>query len=49
LTHGFVVDFRSAEDRDYYVKTDPAHQAFVASLGGLVNKLVVLDFIDGVY
>ncbi|KAF5685797.1 hypothetical protein FCIRC_3286 [Fusarium circinatum] len=30
ITHGFVATFESAEDRDYYVKTDPAHQAFIA-------------------
>ncbi|CAK7224495.1 hypothetical protein SBRCBS47491_005571 [Sporothrix bragantina] len=49
VTHGFVVEFASAEDRDYYVKTDPAHQAFVKSLDGLVTKAVVVDFTDGEY
>merc|ERR1712000_50070 len=32
ITHGFVVEFNSAEDRDFYVKTDPAHQAFIKSI-----------------
>ncbi|KAF5564461.1 hypothetical protein FNAPI_2169 [Fusarium napiforme] len=32
ITHGFVATFESAEDRDYYVKTDPAHQAFIAKM-----------------
>ncbi|KAF5988007.1 hypothetical protein FBULB1_1648 [Fusarium bulbicola] len=36
ITHGFVATFESAEDRDYYVKTDPAHQAFIAQ-GQLTN------------
>ncbi|EHK16098.1 uncharacterized protein TRIVIDRAFT_65083 [Trichoderma virens Gv29-8] len=49
ITHGFVAEFSSAEDRDYYVKTDPVHQAFVKSLGGLIDKAVVVDFNDGVY
>ncbi|KAK2478257.1 hypothetical protein H9L39_10745 [Fusarium oxysporum f. sp. albedinis] len=31
ITHGFVATFESAEDRDYYVKTDPAHQTFIAN------------------
>ncbi|KAL2760181.1 hypothetical protein ACRALDRAFT_1091148 [Sodiomyces alcalophilus JCM 7366] len=44
ITHGFVVEFASAEDRDYYVKDDPAHQAFVKSIGGLIEKAVVVDF-----
>ncbi|KAL1896399.1 hypothetical protein Sste5346_004785 [Sporothrix stenoceras] len=49
ITHGFVVEFASAADRDYYVKTDPAHQAFVKSLDGLVTKAVVVDFSNGEY
>lgn len=49
MTHGFVVEFASAEDRDYYVTTDPAHQDFVKSIGDVLEKPVVLDFSDGVY
>ncbi|KAJ3544301.1 hypothetical protein NM208_g3130 [Fusarium decemcellulare] len=49
ITHGFVVEFNSAEDRDYYVKTDPAHQDFIKSIGGLVEKAIVVDFSNGVY
>lgn len=44
-----MVEFSSAEDRDYYVKTDPAHQAFVKSIGDLVEKAIVVDFTNGVY
>lgn len=49
LTHGFVVTFASVEDRDYYVSTDPVHKAFVGSVGDIVEKVTVLDFLDGVY
>ncbi|KAF4973178.1 hypothetical protein FZEAL_9395 [Fusarium zealandicum] len=49
ITHGFVAEFNTAEDRDYYVKTDPAHQAFVKSIGGLLDKAIVVDFTNGVY
>ncbi|KAK4221162.1 dabb-domain-containing protein [Podospora fimiseda] len=49
ITHGFVVEFESVEDRDYYVATDPAHQAFVKSIGDVVIKAIVVDFEDGVY
>ncbi|KAG7412297.1 hypothetical protein Forpe1208_v008706 [Fusarium oxysporum f. sp. rapae] len=49
ITHGFVATFESAEDRDYYVKTDPAHQAFIANVGGLLEKAIVVDFTNGVY
>ncbi|KAJ5770240.1 uncharacterized protein N7511_002291 [Penicillium nucicola] len=47
ITHAFVVEFASAEDRDYYVKQDPAHQAFMKSLGGIIAKAQVIDFTDG--
>ncbi|KAL2265548.1 hypothetical protein VTJ83DRAFT_6648 [Remersonia thermophila] len=49
LTHGFVAEFASVEDRDYYVSTDPAHKEFVKSIIDLLEKPVVLDFSDGVY
>ncbi|KAL2022811.1 hypothetical protein VTK56DRAFT_4627 [Thermocarpiscus australiensis] len=49
MTHGFVVEFASAEDRDYYVTKDPAHLAFAKSLEGLLEKATVVDFIDGEY
>ncbi|EWG39682.1 hypothetical protein FVEG_15058 [Fusarium verticillioides 7600] len=49
ITHGFVATFESAEDRDYYVKTDPAHQAFIAKVGSVVEKAIVVDFMNGVY
>ena len=42
-----MVEFASKEDRDYYIKSDPAHHEFAAKLiaaaGGLDNVLV-LDF-----
>ncbi|KAJ5432945.1 uncharacterized protein N7458_012101 [Penicillium daleae] len=49
ITHAFVVEFASAEDRDYYVREDPVHKAFVQSLNGVVEKAQVVDFTDGVF
>ncbi|KAK4452537.1 hypothetical protein QBC34DRAFT_26714 [Podospora aff. communis PSN243] len=49
MTHGFVVEFASVEDRDYYVNKDPAHLAFVKSIEALVDKATVVDFNDGAY
>ncbi|KAI9839572.1 MAG: hypothetical protein M1819_002198 [Sarea resinae] len=49
LTHGFVVEFESEEDRAYYVHKDPAHLGFVKSLDGIVVGARVLDFVPGVY
>jgi hypothetical protein len=44
-----VVEFSTVEDRDYYVSKDPAHMAFVKSVGALVDKAIVVDFANGVY
>ncbi|PHH85861.1 hypothetical protein CDD83_11079 [Cordyceps sp. RAO-2017] len=53
LTHVFVVDFASVADRDYYVKQDAAHAAFVArhltAPGAAVERAMVLDFEPGVF
>jgi hypothetical protein len=49
LTHGFVVEFENASDRDYYVQKDPAHQTFVKSLGDQVVDVRVVDYEPGVF
>ncbi|CAM1509130.1 Fc.00g028690.m01.CDS01 [Cosmosporella sp. VM-42] len=49
ITHAFVVEFESVEDRDYYVKKDPEHLAFIKSLGGVLVKPQVIDFTPGVF
>ena len=47
FTHGFVCEFTSAEDRDYYVAEDPTHQDFVKTLDGKVADVQVFDFEPG--
>lgn len=50
--YGFIVEFESASDRDYYTAQDPAHRAFVQSLAGvaeLPGGVGVLDFEPGVF
>ncbi len=42
-------EFQSEEDRKYYLEKDPAHLEFVASLGGLVENVRVVDFEPGKY
>ncbi|KPM38438.1 hypothetical protein AK830_g8132 [Neonectria ditissima] len=49
ITHAFVVEFASAEDRDYYVTMDPAHLGFVKGLGDLLEKAQVIDFTPGTF
>ena len=42
--HAYVSTFRNAEERDYYLDTDPAHQAFKAMIIDKVADAVVYDF-----
>ncbi|KAL6710815.1 hypothetical protein ACN47E_007872 [Coniothyrium glycines] len=46
-SHGFVVEFENAEDRDYYVYRDPAHQEFVKFVGNVVAGVKVVDYEPG--
>jgi len=49
LTHGFVVEFASPEDRDYYVTKDPSHMAFVKKNSPRFDDVRVVDYQKGVY
>ena len=49
LTHAFVVEFDTPEDRDYYVRDDPVHQGFVKSAGPIIEKAIVVDYAAGVF
>ncbi|KEZ45957.1 hypothetical protein SAPIO_CDS1346 [Scedosporium apiospermum] len=44
ITHAFVVEFASVWDRDYYIRDDPAHKAFVEWVGSAVENAIVVDF-----
>lgn len=43
------MEFESVEDRDYYALKDPAHLSYGASLGGIVDKVQVVDFDAGAF
>lgn len=49
FTHGFVVEFASKQDRDYYVSNDSTHQAFVKKNGSQFDDVRVIDYEKGVY
>ncbi|KAF1926097.1 stress responsive A/B barrel domain-containing protein [Didymella exigua CBS 183.55] len=49
LSHAFILRFTSKDDRDYYVKDDPAHKAFKEAAAAVVEKTVVVDFQEGVF
>jgi hypothetical protein len=49
VTHVFVIEFENEEDRKYYLEKDPAHLGFVGSIGGVVAKAQVVDFVPGVF
>ena len=44
-----MLEFENGEDRDYYVKQDEAHLAFVKSLDGLVEGAQIVDYTPGEY
>ncbi len=43
FTHCFVVTFLSEADRDAYI-IHPAHKEFAGSLGGSLDKVLVIDY-----
>ncbi|BCS27734.1 Dabb family protein [Aspergillus puulaauensis] len=49
ITHAFIMKFKSAADREYYLTSDPIHQEFAESLIRLVEKAQVVDFTPGIF
>jgi hypothetical protein len=49
VTHVFVMEFESEEDRNYYVEKDPVHLAFGKSIEKVVAKARVIDFVPGMF
>ncbi|KAL4876917.1 hypothetical protein BJY04DRAFT_222593 [Aspergillus karnatakaensis] len=47
MTHGFVAQFESPEDRNYYVSQDSAHLALGVKIAPVVEKFLCLDFTEG--
>lgn len=45
--HAYVVTFRNAAEREYYLDTDPAHVAFKTSIADKVSDVLVFDFESG--
>ncbi len=44
-----MVEFDSLEKRDYYVKVDPSHKAFLQGAHSVLEKAIVVDFTDGLF
>jgi hypothetical protein len=49
ITHAFIMEFESAEDRDYYVNVDPTHNDFKELAGKIIERAQVIDFTDSVF
>lgn len=49
FTHGFVVEFNSIDDRNFYVSSDHVHQSFVKKNGSKFEDVRVIDYEKGVY
>ncbi|KAI1483716.1 hypothetical protein K445DRAFT_24351 [Daldinia sp. EC12] len=47
MTHVFVFEFESEEDREYYLNKDPAHTEFATGVINLIEKLQAVDFTPG--
>ena len=46
MTHAFILEFSTIEDRDYYLLKDPVHRAFSAKAGPLIeDSLVIGEYI----
>lgn len=48
MTHGFVLEFASQEDLDYYLTAEPVHLQFSKDAKPLIEDSVVVDIRDGV-
>lgn len=49
MTHAFIVQFHSNEDRNYYVDNDPVHKIFKEAAAPYLDKAMVVDFQEGVF
>ena len=49
MTHAFVIEFASVEDRDYNVNKDPAHHELKKFVGSHIAKAQVFDYENGVF
>lgn len=48
LTHGFVLEFASQADLDYYLTEEPVHVQFTKDVAKLIEDSVVIDIQDRV-
>jgi hypothetical protein len=48
MTHGFILEFASQEDLDYYLLRDPVHIEFSRKERHLIEDQIVVDIKDGV-
>ena len=48
-TYGFIVEFESEADRNFYLQKDPAHAEFVKGMRDVVSGIGVFDFEPGVF
>lgn len=44
MSHGYILEFKDEEDRQYFLDKDPSHQAFVEAISKESDDYLVLDF-----
>ncbi|KAJ5726088.1 uncharacterized protein N7483_007445, partial [Penicillium malachiteum] len=46
MTHGFVSQFETREDRDFFLFQDPIHLALDVKISHVIERFIALDFTD---
>ncbi|KAK6540580.1 hypothetical protein TWF694_009370 [Orbilia ellipsospora] len=49
MTHGFILEFKNEDDRNYFLQEDPSHKKFVEAIIPQNSDFLVLDFTEEVY
>jgi Stress responsive A/B Barrel Domain len=49
MTHGFVMEFASQEDRNYYIHDDPHHLRLESQIRALMEDGVAVDFTPTIF
>lgn len=49
MSHGYILEFKEEEDRQYFLDKDPSHQDFIAAISKESDDYLVLDFTPSVF
>lgn len=49
MSHGYILEFKNQQDRQYFLDEDPSHQAFVSAISEESDEYMVFDFTPGIF